>query len=75
MVGKTSLIKRYTKNEFSLQVPTCGIEFSEVVKEKGDVKLVLNIMDTVGQERYKSLGTLFYRQAYGALLIFDLANE
>ena len=32
-------------------------------------------MDTAGQEKFLSLGTLFYRKASGCLLVFDVTLE
>lgn len=32
-------------------------------------------MDTTGQDKFNSLGAIFYRSAYGALLVFDLTDQ
>ncbi|CAF5037132.1 unnamed protein product, partial [Rotaria socialis] len=31
--------------------------------------------DTAGQERFQALGPLYYRDANGALLVFDITDE
>ena len=33
------------------------------------------IIDTAGQERYRSLGRMYYKQADGILLVFDITNK
>ena len=35
----------------------------------------LNIMDTAGQERFDAISNIFYRNAIGALLVFDVTDE
>ena len=35
----------------------------------------VNIMDTAGQERFESIGDYFYRNAVGALLVFDVTSQ
>ena len=35
----------------------------------------LNIYDTAGQERFGDIGNIFYRNAVGALLVFDVTNR
>lgn len=63
-VGKSCLINRYVKSQYSNNFkPTIGAEFfnKEVVV---DGKIVVSqIWDTAGQERYQSLSTSFYRGA------------
>lgn len=61
------LLKRYK--------PTCGSDF--VTKEiKLDGKtVILQIWDTVGQERFSSLGSVFYRKTDACILVGDLSNS
>jgi len=35
----------------------------------------INIMDTAGQEKYMSLGNFYYKNAAGALLVYDLTSK
>lgn len=37
--------------------------------------ILLEIWDTAGQERYRSLVNLFYKNAKGAILVFDLCDR
>ncbi len=43
------------------------------LKEKG-IKVNLQIWDTSGQEVYRELVSLFYRDAHSAIIVFDLSD-
>ena len=50
-----------------------------VVSKKKDIiinnqKIILNIFDTSGQERYRSISTNFLRNSDGIIFVFDLTN-
>lgn len=75
-VGKSSIIRRFVKNEFTFDYKfTIGVEInSKVVKyEKGSFAQ-LTIWDIGGQERFKILRRNFYEGTYGALVVFDLSR-
>ena len=74
-VGKTSILLRYTDNEFSELTPSQPV--SERLKKMriNGKDIVLEIWDTAGQERYKSLETHYYRDADAALLIYSVVDE
>lgn len=81
-VGKTSFLYHYTEGVFQQQfISTVGIDFREKRlthrrKEGGPAQGVhLQLWDTAGQEKFRSLTTAFYRDAMGFLLLFDLTNE
>ncbi|CAG9311123.1 unnamed protein product [Blepharisma stoltei] len=74
-VGKTSLLTRFTKNQFSFEIrSTIGFQnaFHAVEIEGKIVKA--EIWDTTGQERIRPAMNPFYRGAVGALLVFDITN-
>ena len=56
-VGKTSLVSRYVKNQFSpaSTVSTVGASFltKRVVDDESDTVVRLQIWDTAGQERFR----------------------
>ena len=59
-VGKTSIIARYVKDEFD---ESCGssstMSYVGKTLNRNGVKIQLNIWDTIGQERFRSLSKLF----------------
>lgn len=74
-VGKTSIILRYSINEFTERTSLTPI--SEQVKKLtvNGRQMVLELWDTAGQERYKSLETHFYREADAAILVYDVVER
>jgi small GTP-binding protein len=75
-VGKTSIVNRLIDNEFKIyNEPTIGASYSSIILEKDNYKLKLDIWDTAGQEKYRSLTPLYYRNTDYALIVFDLTKK
>eukprot|EP00656_Telonema_subtile_P032242 TRINITY_DN3534_c0_g1_i2.p1 TRINITY_DN3534_c0_g1~~TRINITY_DN3534_c0_g1_i2.p1 ORF type:complete len:266 (+),score=38.39 TRINITY_DN3534_c0_g1_i2:167-964(+) len=76
-VGKSSLVVRFVKNEFSeILAPTTGAAFSRAtvdLPEQGPIKLQL--WDTAGQEKYRALVRIYYRGSAGAIVTFDQSDK
>nr|QZX57780.1 ras-related protein Rab18 [Locusta migratoria] len=75
-VGKSSLLLRFTDDNFDPDQPlTIGVDFRhKKVKVNGNwVKLA--IWDTAGQERFRTLTPSYYRDAQGAILVYDISNR
>jgi small GTP-binding protein len=75
-VGKSSLIRRFVKNEFTFNYKfTIGVEInSNLVEYKKGSFAQLTIWDIGGQDRFKILRRNFYEGTYGALVVFDLSR-
>ena len=77
-MGKSNLLLRAKDNKFDpdSQV-TIGIEFvSKFFKIESDQTYVkAQIWDTAGQERFRSVTGAYYRNAVGALLIYDVTSR
>ena len=75
-VGKTSLLSKYTRNVFEeIYNVTLGFDFITIDKEIEGRKLRLQLWDTVGQERYRSLASLYYRGADACIFVFDVSTR
>ena len=76
-VGKTSIITRYISGSFSQIVMTStGSSFVAKKIELADKKKVkLQIWDTAGQEKYRSLAKIFYQSAAVAVLVYDIKRN
>lgn len=75
-VGKTNLLSRFTKNEFSQSsLTTLGVEFATKSVEVNDKVVKAQIWDTAGQETFRAITTAFYRDAVGALLVYDITSR
>lgn len=74
-VGKSSLIKRLVDNNFSENIPsTGGVADRRKEIEVLNSKVTLHIWDTAGQERFRGINRMYYQNASGALLVFDLTS-
>uniref|UniRef100_A0A0X3PR49 Ras-related protein Rab-39B n=1 Tax=Schistocephalus solidus TaxID=70667 RepID=A0A0X3PR49_SCHSO len=76
-VGKSSLLQTFNEGKFT-QVcdPTVGVDFSSRKIRLSDNKIIkLQLWDTAGQEKFKSITRSYYRNAVGALLVFDITNR
>ena len=70
-VGKTSLINIIVKQSFdAVTPPTTGAGFYEYKDGAREIQ----IWDTAGMERFRSLNSIYYHRAVGAILVFDLTN-
>ncbi|MCQ2818353.1 MAG: GTP-binding protein [archaeon] len=75
-VGKTSIISQYIDNEFSDNLmPTTGATYSSKTLKLNGHTLSLEIWDTIGQEKYRSLTNLFYKEAAIAILVYDITRK
>ncbi|KAL3615113.1 Ras-related protein RABA1f [Castilleja foliolosa] len=75
-VGKSNLLSRFTKNEFSQQSKsTIGVEFATRSIHVDDKVVKAQIWDTAGQERYRAITSAYYRGAVGALLVYDVTRN
>ena len=75
-VGKSSILQRYIKHTFEESYKcTIGVDFlmKSIIVNGKTVKLQL--WDTAGQEKYKSMVSSYYRGANVALIIFDITNH
>ncbi|MFS7994586.1 putative small GTP-binding protein [Helianthus anomalus] len=76
-VGKSNLLSRFTRNEFTLESKsTIGVEFATRSIHLHDKIIKAQIWDnTAGQERYRAITSAYYRGAVGALLVYDTTRH
>ena len=75
-VGKTCLLSMYVKGAIEQTIPTIAVEFCTKEIELCDgTKVKVQIWDTAGEERFKSLAMTYYRKAFGILLLFDVTKK
>ena len=83
-VGKTSLFKKLTTGEFNEKnISTIGMdkkslpteievnENNQIVKKQIDISLV----DTAGEERFRSITKNYFKESDGILLLYDVTNK
>ena len=75
-VGKNSLILKFTNKEFDENsYSTIGAEFKNKVIQIDNKQIKLNILDTAGQEKYRSISKNLIRDADGIIFVFDLSSN
>ena len=76
MVGKTCLYLRLNKNYYKESfLSTIGIERQIKTFKYKDEIYKINLCDTAGQDRYRTLPRKYYQNANGIFLLFDLSNK
>lgn len=75
-VGKTAIVQRLIDGTFREEgQSTVGVEFKSFICPLEDQSVKLQIWDTAGQERFKSVSKAYFRNAVGAILVYDITNE
>mmetsp|Transcript_37980 Transcript_37980/g.65534 ORF Transcript_37980/g.65534 Transcript_37980/m.65534 type:complete len:220 (+) Transcript_37980:97-756(+) len=76
-VGKTSILLRYVRDEYNdRQQSTLQASYLDKrVSGPANKPVQLSIWDTAGQERFHALGPIYYRDADGALLVYDITDH
>lgn len=75
-VGKSQLLARFARNEFSLDSKaTIGVEFQTRTLLIQQKTIKAQIWDTAGQERYRAVTSAYYRGAVGAMLVYDMTKH
>ena len=77
-VGKTSIISRYISNTFSsCLAPTPGANFTTKLSyiQEYDQWVKFEIWDTAGQEKFRSLAKVFYKNSSVCILVYDITRK
>ena len=75
-VGKTSLLLRFTQDEFEEEkiYTTIGVESVTKSFNMNEEDINLQLWDTAGQERYRTLTSSFYYGAEAIFLVYDVTD-
>jgi small GTP-binding protein len=78
-VGKTSIISRFINNVFGENIiSTTGASYAgkTMTFDEFEGKAIkFEIWDTAGQEQYRSLTKIFYKDAAAAILVYDITRK
>ena len=77
-VGKTSIISQFTTHKFDLHRETSlSAQFISKTLEFADLgqSIKFDIWDTVGQEKYRSLAKIFYKDAKVIIFVYDITRK
>ena len=77
-VGKTSIISQFTAHKFDPHKETSlSAQFISKTVDFPDLgqSIKFDIWDTVGQEKYRSLAKIFYKDAKVIVFVYDITRE
>lgn len=75
-VGKSSIISRFVDGDFGYEhISTIGIAFHICYATVRDCTVKLQIWDTSGQERFRSINNSYYRGAGSVIVVYDVTNK
>ena len=78
-VGKTCIIDRLINNKYDdIGISSIAASFTNktmAFKEFKGQSVRFEIWDTAGQEKYRSLNKIFYKDVGAAILVYDITNQ
>ncbi|MCL4144620.1 UNVERIFIED_CONTAM: hypothetical protein GTU68_034652, partial [Idotea baltica] len=76
-VGKSSLLTQYVDEKFMpSHMPTIGVEYKQkLLYFEDETCLKVQIWDTAGTERFRTITPVYYRNVDGVLLVFDITDS
>jgi Ras-related protein Rab-8A len=75
-VGKSSLLYRYTEQDWNPHyIATIGVDFKVMTFERNNRIIKMQLWDTAGQDRFRTIVHTYYRGAHAVMLIFALDDR
>ncbi|KAJ1345540.1 hypothetical protein KIN20_000099 [Parelaphostrongylus tenuis] len=76
-VGKSSILKYFTDGRTAeVSDPTVGVDFyARMIELRPDYRVKLQLWDTAGQEKFRSITRSYYRNSVGVMLVYDVSNR
>ncbi|KAH0791442.1 small GTP-binding protein [Histomonas meleagridis] len=75
-VGKTALANRHTKKEKPVNYSeTVGSAFVEYTEKIDNEQVSIQLWDTAGQDKYRSLCPVYFRNVNAAILVYDVTDQ
>jgi len=75
-VGKSCLLLRFADDVYSeTYISTIGVDFKIRTVEIGGKTVKLQIWDTAGQEKFRTITSTYYRGAHGIAIVYDVTDS
>ena len=75
-VGKTSFLIRFSDDKFDPEtLTTVGVDYKTKYIKRKDKNVKMQICDTAGQERFRTIAKNLYRNADGIIVMYDITNK
>ena len=73
--GKSSLLNRYLNNTFNdKNEVTVGVDFGKMIAKINNIDVKIDLYDTAGTEKFRSVVRVFYKGTHCVYLTFDLSE-
>lgn len=73
--GKSCLLRRYADQSFTENyINTIGVDFKVRSLDMQGKTIKLNIWDSAGQERFRTIVNTYYRGAHGICVVYDITD-
>ncbi|GMT06250.1 hypothetical protein PENTCL1PPCAC_28424 [Pristionchus entomophagus] len=74
--GKSCILLRFAENSFrNDHISTLGVDFKLKTIKLGRDKIRLELWDTAGMERYRTIYNSYYHSAHGVICVYDMCSE
>ena len=78
-VGKTCIIYRYIEDKFNedtlSSISMSCAEKKIKLNDENKTEMLFEIWDTCGQEKYRHLSNLYFKEAKAAILVYDTTSK
>lgn len=75
-MGKSNILLRYSEGKFvDNYMMTIGINFMYKITKIDDLKIKMQIWDTAGQDKYKTITQNYYKNCNGAFVVFSIDSR
>lgn len=75
-VGKTSIIDQFIENKFGETKPSIGAMHKlKTIKNNIGEDVQLDIWDTAGQEKFRSIVPMYYKGSKGIIIVYDITSK
>lgn len=76
-VGKSSIFNRFGKGVYETDYKTTiGVDFLSIILDKvpgtNNERLMIQLWDTAGQEKFKTITRTYFKGAHGAIIVYDV---
>lgn len=75
-VGKSCLLLRFADDTYTdSYISTIGVDFKIKTVEVDGKRIKLQLWDTAGQEKFRTITSAYYRGAHGIMIVYDITNK
>ena len=76
-VGKTCIINQFIYNKFDTEtMSSLTAQFAlKIIEFPDNKRITFHIWDTAGQEKYRGLAGIFYKDADAVILVYDVTSK